>query len=240
MERSRTASESSWITAAWVVTSRAVVDSSQISSSGLFIRAPAIITRCSMPPESSCGYCLMRASGLLRPMDASSSMARASSAALSAPGSCIIGSMRCAPSVRTGLIDERGSWKTIAARVRRRARSSAGEAPSTWTPPSSMVPVTSAEEGSRPSTARAVRDLPDPDSPTRATVSPAAMCRDTASSSRLEPPGWLISMLRSLMFKRFMRTDLPVCRKASRRRCSRPRPRAPRPPTGSGPAGSCR
>jgi hypothetical protein len=41
---------------ACTVTSRAVVGSSAISSSGLVIRAIAIITRWRMPPENSCGY----------------------------------------------------------------------------------------------------------------------------------------------------------------------------------------
>ena len=37
---------------AWIVTSRAVVGSSQMISSGLQIMAMAITTRCFMPPEN--------------------------------------------------------------------------------------------------------------------------------------------------------------------------------------------
>ena len=46
------------ITLACVVTSSAVVGSSAISSSGFDASAIAIITRCRMPPENSCGYCV--------------------------------------------------------------------------------------------------------------------------------------------------------------------------------------
>ena len=41
---------------AWMVTSRAVVGSSASSSLGREMMAAAIITRWSMPPESSWGY----------------------------------------------------------------------------------------------------------------------------------------------------------------------------------------
>ena len=41
---------------ACVVTSSAVVGSSHTSSSGDEVSAPAIMTRCSIPPESSNGY----------------------------------------------------------------------------------------------------------------------------------------------------------------------------------------
>ena len=40
---------------AWTVTSSAVVGSSAISSFGELISAMAIIVRCRMPPENSCG-----------------------------------------------------------------------------------------------------------------------------------------------------------------------------------------
>ena len=40
---------------AWMVTSSAVVGSSAIKSAGLQASAIAIITRCRIPPENSCG-----------------------------------------------------------------------------------------------------------------------------------------------------------------------------------------
>ncbi len=48
---------------AWTVTSSAVVGSSAMSSFGSQDSAIPIITRCRMPPDSSCGYCLARRSG---------------------------------------------------------------------------------------------------------------------------------------------------------------------------------
>ena len=62
---------------AWMVTSSAVVGSSQISSCGLQHRAMAIITRWRMPPESWCGYSRMRFSGSGMPTMRSISTARA-------------------------------------------------------------------------------------------------------------------------------------------------------------------
>ncbi len=52
---SRFISASSAMIWAWIVTSSAVVGSSAISSRGSEARAMAIITRCSIPPESWCG-----------------------------------------------------------------------------------------------------------------------------------------------------------------------------------------
>ncbi len=46
------------ITCAWMVTSSAVVGSSAIRSFGSFAIAIAIIARCRIPPENSCGYCV--------------------------------------------------------------------------------------------------------------------------------------------------------------------------------------
>ena len=51
---SRAVSSSS-STCAWIVTSSAVVGSSAMRTSGSLAIAMAIITRCRMPPENSCG-----------------------------------------------------------------------------------------------------------------------------------------------------------------------------------------
>ena len=40
---------------AWMLTSSALVGSSRMSSGGSWVSAVAIMTRCFMPPESSCG-----------------------------------------------------------------------------------------------------------------------------------------------------------------------------------------
>lgn len=50
-------------TSAWIVTSRAVVGSSAMSRSGSLETAPAMSTRCAMPPETWCGYALNVRSG---------------------------------------------------------------------------------------------------------------------------------------------------------------------------------
>ena len=52
---------------AWTVTSSAVVGSSAIRTFGRPASAMAIITRWRMPPESSCGYCFSRRSGIRDP-----------------------------------------------------------------------------------------------------------------------------------------------------------------------------
>ena len=49
---------------ACTVTSSAVVGSSAMSTVGSLARAIAIIARCRMPPENSCGYCRARSAGV--------------------------------------------------------------------------------------------------------------------------------------------------------------------------------
>ena len=65
--RSRRSSSRIAITSAWVVTSSAVVGSSASSSRGSDSSAVAIMTRWSMPPDSSCGYCRSRVSRVVDP-----------------------------------------------------------------------------------------------------------------------------------------------------------------------------
>ena len=62
---------------AWTVTSRAVVGSSAMMALGLHEIAMAMHTRWRWPPDSSCGYCLTRASASFKPTILSSSTARA-------------------------------------------------------------------------------------------------------------------------------------------------------------------
>ena len=64
------------ITCAWIVTSRAVVGSSAMISSGSFAIAIAIIARWRMPPENSWGYWFARRPGSGIPTASSSSSAR--------------------------------------------------------------------------------------------------------------------------------------------------------------------
>ena len=61
---------------AWTETSRAVVGSSAMMSSGSAESASAITTRWRMPPENWCGYPSMRFSGAGMPTSARRSIAR--------------------------------------------------------------------------------------------------------------------------------------------------------------------
>ena len=171
---------------AWIVTSSAVVGSSAISSRGWHESAIAIITRWRMPPESWCGWrsSTWAASG----MRTCSSMRSASrfAAAKSLPWCSRIDSAICSPIVNTGLSDVIGSWKIIAISAPRMARIVAESARAR-----SMRSPFARSNSSRPAVMRpppcstsrisdsAVTDLPDPDSPTMATVSPRPTVNDT-------------------------------------------------------------
>ena len=215
MPRVARCSPSTAMISAWVVTSRAVVGSSQMRRRGELVSAPAIMTRCSMPPESSCGYWRRWSSGRGRRTARSSSTARASASAFDRRSTSRRVSVRWSPMVRIGLMPARGSWKTMPALVRRSARSSPTGAPSTSWPSSRTEPAVDAPRGCSPITERAVRDLPEPDSPTRPTVSPSATESDTPSRSRV-PSGR--SSVKSEMSSSVMRGSLLRCgRRAPRR-----------------------
>ena len=66
-----------------MVTSSAVVGSSAMISFGLQLSAIAIMTRCRMPPESSCGYCFRRRLGSGTPTSARACSAISRAPALS-------------------------------------------------------------------------------------------------------------------------------------------------------------
>ena len=210
---------------ACVVTSSAVVGSSQMSRRGELVSAPAIMTRCSIPPESSCGYWRRCSSGRGIRTDSSSDEATALASAVERCSHNRIVSVRWSPTVRIGLMPARGSWKIIDALVRRRSSSSLRLASSTDRPSSCTEPPVRALAGSNPSTERAVSDLPEPDSPTRPTVSPSATVRLMPSSS-LAPFGR--SSVSSEMSRSVMRGSLRRCGlRVLRRSRSRRRPRSP-------------
>ena len=86
-----------------MVTSSAVVGSSAMISVGLHARAMAIITRCRMPPESSCGYMVYTPSLLAMPTSASISSVRALTCSGVISGLCsLITSSTCIPMRNTG------------------------------------------------------------------------------------------------------------------------------------------
>ncbi len=86
----------------------------------------------------------------------------------------------CAPQLITGLSAVIGSWKIIDMRV---ARSSRRRDSGAWvmSSPWSRIcpPLTGSEFGNSPITPCAMTDLPEPDSPTRQTISPRLTLNDT-------------------------------------------------------------
>ena len=165
-----------------MVTSSAVVGSSAISSLGSQASAIAIMARCRMPPDSSCGYCAAgpgpaRASG----PGSSASIARC-------------GRRRLVPAVhahRLGDLGRRwsssgfsalaGSWKIMPMSLPRTCCMSAlAQRASPCRPADTAPPVITPPGGSSRRTDSAVMVLPQPDSPTRPRHSPAA----TAGSRR--------------------------------------------------------
>ncbi len=178
-------SSSTW---RWMVTSSAVVGSSATSSLGSQASAMANITRCCWPPDSSNGYDARRRLGSGMPTSLSRSSALFIAARRFSRMCLRSGSHSCAPMVNTGLSEVIGSWKTQAMSRPRSACSSGIEACSKSLPRHSTRPWRCALSGSRFSMAIAVTLLPDPDSPTSATVEFSAMSKLTPSPSR--PTAW--------------------------------------------------
>jgi hypothetical protein len=161
---------------AWMVTSSAVVGSSAISTRGAQAMAMAIITRWHMPPDNSCGKASSRAAGSGMPTCTSSASARARAGAPRSPSCRASTSMICAPTVATGFSEDIGSWKIMESALPRTSCIVASGNASRSRPSSSTCPASmrAGGTGSRRIRARAVSDLPQPLSPTSASVSPAS------------------------------------------------------------------
>ena len=85
----------------------------------------------------------------------------------------VSGSVICRPILSTGLSEVIGSWKIMAISRPRMRRISSSESPSSSRPPKRIEPrVRAVPAGSSCMTASADTDLPEPDSPTIATISP--------------------------------------------------------------------
>ena len=158
---------------AWIVTSSAVVGSSAIRKSGSDASVMAIMTRCFWPPERRNGYSSMRCSGSGMPTRASHSIALARAAVPRKAVCASIASTIWVPTRMTGLRLVPGSWKIMPMRPPRTARiddsgSVRRSPPSRTMRPPTMRPFS----GRRRISASAVMLLPQPDSPTRAKVSP--------------------------------------------------------------------
>ena len=194
MLRRACSSRSSVRICAWVVTSSAVVGSSAISSAG------------SLDQRHGDHHALALAAGELvrdrrRPGSRASAGARPRGGfapARAGPGGRALRNARPASprSDRrrscTGFSAVIGSWNTIAIRLPRSRRRRAAPTVSTSSPSSRIRPEDGVRIfGSRPITAAAVTDLPEPDSPTTQTISPGCTVRlrSWIAKARSPPPG---------------------------------------------------
>ena len=152
------------------VTSRADVGSSAMSRRGWQDRPMAISARWRMPPENSCGYCLARRAASGRP--ACARTLATSSGPLGRPLAFSV-SLTWSPIFQTGFRLDIGSCGTMPMMLPRSSIMRFSEACEMSSPSSRICPpATRPLPGSRPIAASAVVDLPEPDSPTMATVSP--------------------------------------------------------------------
>ena len=172
----------------WMVTSRAVVGSSAISTSGSAASASAIITRCFMPPDNWNGYSVRRRCGSGMPTRCSHSSASAAAAAPLATAWRSSTSTIWSPQVMTGFRLSAGSWKIMPMRRPRTSRIAYSGSASNSVPPCRTLPSgIHAASGSRRMMVSAVIDLPQPDSPTMAKVSPRRISMSMSSSGCTTP-----------------------------------------------------
>ena len=158
---------------AWMVTSRAVVGSSQMRILGLEARAMAITILCRMPPEKWKGYWLYRSSGWGIPTAAMSSMLRFFASALGILCKIVKISEICFPTFLMGFKELRGSWKIMAISLPRSFSQSFSLHWSRSCPLYMAVPWSMEAVGPRrPISVLTVTDFPEPDSPTMASTSP--------------------------------------------------------------------
>ena len=94
----------------------------------------------------------------------------------------------CRPTLRIGFSAVRGFWKIIESSRPRCSARSRSESARRSVPPNRARPEVTLPAGSRmPMTAKAVTDLPEPDSPTSATVSPLSTLKPIWSSTFTVP-----------------------------------------------------
>ncbi len=100
----------------------------------------------------------------------------------------------------TGFSAVIGSWKIIDMRVQRSSRSRSSLAARMFSPSSRISPELGFSAlARRPMTVKAITDLPEPDSPTRQTISPGLTVKLTLSTanSRSAPLGSVTERLRT-------------------------------------------
>jgi hypothetical protein len=179
-------------TCACTVTSSAVVGSSAITMSGSRAIAEAMRARCRRPPESSCGRCRARSAALGTPTRVSSSSTRERRASRSPQPCTRSGSAISRPTGRSGSSETRASCRMNPTSRPRTRRQSLAVKVSTSAPCSCSSSASTIEpRPAKPTRARAVTLLPEPDSPTIATHCPGSRSNPTpATTSRRTPSGW--------------------------------------------------
>ena len=222
---------------AWIETSRAVVGSSAMITSGSAARASAITTRWRMPPENWWGCCFTRSSGSGIPTCRRRSPARRLAAASPVPRWRSMVSTSCCSMVWRGFRLVSGSWKIIPIRLPRSLRFSASSRSSMRLPARWISPAVISPGGSRsPMTAFPTVDLPAPDSPTTPRMSPGSTASDTSSTATRLPRRLGNSTRRFRMSRRAVAVATAATvtgASGSGRRGASPRggsPRAPAPP----------
>ena len=169
---------------AWMVTSRAVVGSSAMSSFGSHASAMAIMTRWRSPPESSWGYWSSRSAGRGMSTRVRTSRARCRACALVTSRCSSTPSAICLPIVVVGLSDVIGSWGMSATSSPRTWRISFSSSGARSRPSSEMLPpIRCPLFGSRRMMDRPVVLLPQPDSPTMPTHSPWPTVKEMSSTA---------------------------------------------------------
>ena len=157
---------------AWVVTSSAVVGSSAISKSGSPASAIASMTRCFIPPENWWGYSSMRCAGSGISTASSNSTTLFFCALPERFLCCASVSPTCFATVRAGLSEVCGSWNIMAIRLPLKLRIFFFGRARRSMPLNTTAPLISAVRGNNLVILSAVTDLPLPDSPSSAKVSP--------------------------------------------------------------------
>src|SRR5574337_548467 len=193
-------------TCAWIETSRAETGSSQMISLGLTARARAMPIRCRCPPENSCGYRFVWCGE--RPTTSSSSCTRRTFSLPRARLWISNGSPTMSPTVMRGFNEEYGSWKMICM-SRRSLRSSSLVILKRLRPSKKTSPLVGSI--SRKIT-RPVVVFPEPDSPTRPSVSPRRIANETPSTA-FTAPIWRCTMNPLVMGKYF--TNLRTSKRMS-------------------------
>ena len=172
--------------AACTLTSSALVGSSHTTTRGSPAKARAMATRCFSPPESWRGL-RSRWRGDRR-RAAASSATRSSACLPLTPVSLTTARFRMRRTVQLRLSAESGFWKTIwMARLVEAGRSAL--LPAIGSP--SSVTSLPASGAWMPNMALASVDLPEPDSPTRPSVSPSSMPRSTPTRAGIDLPDCL-------------------------------------------------